>query len=68
MPVSSESRGDFSRTLYEHFTVYSADTCEPLAEIRSKDLPVRRSWSAISPDGTLLAVGGPSTLTMYRIP
>ncbi len=66
--VRSDARGDPAHTLYENFTVYSADTCRPLAEVRSQDLPERRSWSALSPDGKLLAVGSPSTLSMYRVP
>ncbi len=66
--VRSQSIGDPSRTLFEHFVVFNTADCRPVALIRSEHLPERISWSAMSPDGTLFAAGSPTAVSLYRLP
>ncbi|HEY5331709.1 MAG TPA: hypothetical protein VIJ79_17655 [Acidobacteriaceae bacterium] len=66
--VSSESEGDPSFLLYEHFTIYDGSTANAIAMVPIKNLPERQSWSAFSPDGKYFAVGNPNNLSLYRLP
>ena len=67
--VSSEwSEGDPPQIRSESFTIYSSATAKPLATIRSKVLPERRSWSAFSKDGHLFVMGSSARLSLFSIP
>jgi hypothetical protein len=52
----------------ETFTIYDTNTAVPLAIVRPKVLPERRSWAALSRDGRLFVTGSPARLTLFRIP
>ena len=52
----------------ERFVVYSVDTGEPAAEVMPDEPPQEQSWTAFSHDGTMLVVGSPLKLTLYRLP
>jgi hypothetical protein len=52
----------------ERFVVYSVDTGEPVAEVAPDKVPEGQSWTALSPDGSMLVVGSPSKLTLHRLP
>jgi hypothetical protein len=60
--------GDPSYLEEERIIVYDADTGKAIAAVPSDPLPRTQSWAALSPDGTLLAVGAQSTLRLFRLP
>ena len=60
--------GDPSYLEEERIIVYDADTGKAIAAVPSEPLPRTQSWAALSPDGTLLAVGAQSTLRLFRLP
>ena len=51
----------------ERFIVYSAETWEPVAEVTPDEVAEEQSWTAFSPDGSMLVVGSPLKLTLYRL-
>lgn len=53
---------------HERFVVYSVDTGEPVAEVTPEELAEAQSWTAFSPDGSMIVVGSPMKLTLYRLP
>jgi len=53
---------------HEHFVVYSVDTGEPVAEVAPDEPGEEQSWTAFSPDGSMIVVGSPLKLTLYRLP
>jgi hypothetical protein len=53
---------------HERFVVYSVDTGEPVAEVTPDDPGEEQSWTALSPDGSMIVVGSPLKLTLYRLP
>jgi hypothetical protein len=53
---------------HERFVVYSVDTGEPVAEVVPDELAEGQSWTAFSPDGSMIVVGSPLKLTLYRLP
>jgi len=52
----------------ERFVVYSVETWEPVAEVTPDELAEEQSWTALSPDGSMIVVGSPLKLTLYHIP
>lgn len=52
----------------ERFVIYSVDSAEPIAEVAAEQAPQAQSWTAFSPDGTMIVVGSPQKLTLYRLP
>jgi len=52
----------------ERFIVYSVETWEPVAEVTPDEVAEEQSWAAFSPDGSMLVVGSPLKLTLYRLP
>lgn len=52
----------------ERFVIYSVDTGEPIAEVTPDELADEQSWTAFSPDGSMIVVGSPLKLTLYRLP
>ena len=60
--------GDPSYLEEERVIVYDADTGKAIAAVPSEPLPRTQSWAALSPDGTLIAVGAQSTLRLFRLP
>jgi hypothetical protein len=60
--------GDPSYLEEEKIIVYDADTGKAIVSVPSDPLPQQQSWAAISPDGTLLAVGAQNTLRLFRLP
>jgi hypothetical protein len=60
--------GDPSYLEEEKIVVYDADTGKAIASVPSEPLPSTQSWAALSPDGTLLAVGAQTTLRLFRLP
>jgi len=52
----------------ERFVVYSVDTGEPIAEITPDVLAEGQSWTAFSPDGSMIVIGSPLKLALYRLP
>jgi len=65
---SESTWGDPPRIRSESFTIYDSEKAEPLAIIRSKSLPERRSWSAFSKDGHLFVMGSSAKLSLFHIP
>jgi hypothetical protein len=65
---SESTWGDPPRITSESFTIYDSEKAEPVAIIRPKFLPERRSWSAFSKDGHLFLVGSSANLSLFRIP
>jgi len=61
-------RGDPPVPLYEHFVIYDAETAQPVAIVRIKDLPEYNSWFAFSPDGRSFVAGSPYNLSLYTLP
>jgi WD40 repeat protein len=53
---------------HERFVVYSVDTGEPVAEVMPEKPGEEQSWTALSPDGSMIVVGSPLKLTLYRLP
>jgi hypothetical protein len=53
---------------HERFVIYSVDTGEPVAELTPDELAEQQSWTAFSPDGSMIVVGSPLKLTLYRLP
>jgi hypothetical protein len=60
--------GDPSYLEEERIIVYDAETGKAIVSLPSDPLPKTQSWAALSPDGTLLAVGAQSTLRLFRLP
>jgi hypothetical protein len=52
----------------ERFIVYSVDSGEPIAEVTPDVLAEEQSWTAFSPDGSMIVVGSPLKLTLFRLP
>jgi hypothetical protein len=52
----------------ERFVVYSVETWEPVAEVTPDELAEEQSWTARSPDGSMIVVGSPLKLILYHIP
>ncbi len=52
----------------ERFVVYSVDTGEPVVEVAPDTVAAEQSWTAFSPDGSMIVVGSPLKLTLYRLP
>src|SRR6266853_3030906 len=52
----------------EAFVVYSVETGEPIAEVTPDSLADEQSWTALSPDGSMIVVGSPQRLTLFRLP
>jgi len=53
---------------HEHFEIYSIDTGQLIANVEPDELAEGQSWTSFSPDGSMLVVGSPSKLTLYRLP
>lgn len=53
---------------HETFMVYSVDTGEPIAEVAPDSLADEQSWTSFSPDGSMIVVGSPQRLTLFRLP
>jgi hypothetical protein len=53
---------------HERFVVYSVDMGEPVAEVTPDQPGEEQSWTALSPDGSMIVVGSPLKLTLYRLP
>jgi len=60
--------GDPSYLEEERMIVYDAETGKAIASVPSDLLPMTQSWAALSPDGTLLAVGAQSSLRLFHLP
>lgn len=60
--------GDPSYLEEEKIIVYDADTGKTVVAIPSAPLPQQQSWAALSPHGTLLAIGAQNTLRLFRLP
>lgn len=52
----------------EIFVVYSVGTGEAVAEVRPKEKGEQQSWTALSPDGSMIVIGSPLKLSLYRLP
>jgi hypothetical protein len=59
--------GDPSYLEEEKIIVYDAETGNAIVAVPSEPLPRMQSWAALSPDGTLLAVGAQNTLRLFRL-
>jgi hypothetical protein len=53
---------------HERFVVYSVDKGEPLAEVTPDEFAEQQSWTAFSPDGSMIVLGSPLKLTLYHLP
>lgn len=53
---------------HERFVIYSVDSAEAVAEVAAEQPPQAQSWTAFSPDGTMIVVGSPQKLTLFRLP
>jgi hypothetical protein len=62
------SFSDTHSVKHESFVVYSVDTGEPVAEVTPDEPGEEQSWTAFSPDGSMIVVGSPLKLTLYRLP
>ncbi len=62
------SLSDTHSVKHERFLVYSVDTGEPVAEVTPDKPGEEQSWTALSPDGSMIVVGSPLKLTLYRLP
>jgi len=62
------SFSDTHSVKHERFVVYSVDTGEPVVEVTPDELAEQQSWTALSPDGSMIVVGSPLKLTLYRLP
>jgi hypothetical protein len=60
--------GDPPQIRSERFTIYDSARIQPIAVIKSKLLPERRSWTAFSKDGHMFVVGSSARLSLFRIP
>ena len=60
--------GDPSYLEEETIVVYDSETVRPIFSVKSNPLPEQQSWAALSPDGSLLAVGAKRTLKLFRLP
>jgi hypothetical protein len=65
---SESTWGDPPQLRSESFTIYDSSTVQPIAVVKSKLLPERRSWTAFSKDGHLFVEGSTGRLSLYRIP
>jgi hypothetical protein len=62
------SFSDTHSVKHERFVIYSVDTGEPVAEVTPDELGEQQSWTAFSSDGSMIVVGSPLKLTLYRLP
>jgi hypothetical protein len=53
---------------HEKFVILSVKTGERVAEVKPDRNGEAQSWTAFSPDGSMLVVGSPLKLTLYRLP
>jgi len=60
--------GDPSYLEEERIVVYDAENGSVVTSVPSNPLPKTQSWTALSPDGSLLAVGAGTTLRLFRLP
>jgi hypothetical protein len=60
--------GDPSYLEEEKIVVYDSETGKAVAAMQSDPLPMTQSWTALSPDGTRLAVGAQTTLRLFDLP
>jgi hypothetical protein len=59
--------GDPSYLEEERIVVYDCESGKAIVSVPSEPLPRTQSWAALSPDGTLLAVGAQNTLRLFRL-
>jgi hypothetical protein len=59
--------GDPSYLEEETIVVYDVASLRPIFAVKSDPLPKQQSWAALSPDGSLLAVGAEHTLHLFRL-
>lgn len=52
----------------ERFVIYAVKTGEQIAEVTPETPAEGQSWTAFSPDGSMVVVGSPLKLTLYRLP
>lgn len=62
------SFSDTHSVKHERFLVYSVETGEPVAEVMPDKPGEEQSWTALSPDGSMIVVGSPLKLTLYQLP
>jgi hypothetical protein len=62
------SFSDTHSAKHERFVVYSVDSGEPVTEVVPDKPGDEQSWTALSPDGSMIVVGSPLKLTLYRLP
>lgn len=60
--------GDPPHLEEEAIVVYDAANARPVLAVKLDPLPKPESWAALSPDGSLLAVGAAPTLRLFRLP
>jgi hypothetical protein len=60
--------GDPSYLEEETIAVYDVASLRPVFALKSDPLPAQQSWVALSPDGSLMAVGAGHTLRLFRLP
>lgn len=60
--------GTLLRGRVEMFAIYSVQSGERIAQVKSPQLPLQQSWTAFSPDATLFVVGSALKLNLYRLP
>ncbi len=53
---------------HETFVIFSVESGEPIADVKSDQDGEEQSWTAFSPDGSMFVVGSPLKLTLYRLP
>ena len=53
---------------HERFVVYSVELGEPVTEVTPDEPAEVQSWTAFSSDGSMIVVGSPLRLTLYRLP
>ncbi len=62
------SFSDTHSVKHERFVVYSVDSGVPVMEVAPDKPGDEQSWAALSPDGSMIVVGSPLNLTLYRLP
>jgi len=60
--------GDPSYLEEESIVIYDVSSLQPIFGVRSSPLPKLQSWTALSPDGSLVAIGAEQTLRLFRLP
>ena len=66
LQVASSSAGH--SLTQEWFFIFSIQTGESVAEVEPATPGEEQSWTAFSPDGSMIVVGSPLKLTLYRLP